>query len=176
METTCLPAWQSVGVAQWKAIELVTHTSRSRFITRRDQLPRFTWLVTMIRRFWSRIELGRTFPSSRILAFPSFWHSFFPPRSSSRFYATWILNRRRRGSSNICHRGILSITDYREASMGKLDNDKIDYGGEEAENMRGILWPTWIKKLWEFYWACALDDGWIARIEWQYCVGSMRRN
>lgn len=51
--------------------------------------------------------------------------------------------------------------------MGKLDNDKIDYGGEEAESMRGILWPTWIKKLWEFYWACALDDGWIARIEWQ---------
>lgn len=60
--------------------------------------------------------------------------------------------------------------------MGKLDNDKIDYGGEEAKSMRGILWPTWIKKLWEFYWACALDDGWIARIEWQYCVGSMRRN
>lgn len=24
--------------------------------------------------------------------------------------------------------------------MGKLDNDKIDYGGEEAESMRGILW------------------------------------
>lgn len=74
------------------------------------------------------------------------------------------------GDRIIFGEGEISITDYHEASTGKLDNDKIDYA--EKKGMRGILWPTWIKKLWEFYWACALNDGWIAR---QYCRVNERK-
>lgn len=155
METTC-PSAVGSRVAQWKrerASELVTRTSRSsRFITRRG---RFTMigLWPTPSAFWSP---NRAFPSSRILA--SAILSFHVFLQFVDFKPAGVEDRIIFGG------GEISITDYHEASTGKLDNDKIDYA--EKKGMRGILWPTWIKKLWEFYWACALDDGWIAR---QYC-------